>query len=50
MTSDKPTLDWDQFARLGAEIAQWGAGYHRSLNDRPVRAPLTPARHSASSA
>ncbi len=47
MTSDKPTLDWDQFARLGADIAQWGADYHRSLNDRPVRAPLTPGAVAA---
>ena len=35
-------MDWDEFQRLGAEIAAWGARYHRSLPDRPVRAPLVP--------
>jgi aromatic-L-amino-acid decarboxylase len=35
-------MDWDSFARWGARIAAWGAGYHRGLRDRRVRAPLTP--------
>jgi len=41
-TGDSPRQDWDQFARMGAEIAEWGARYHRLLADRPVRAPLEP--------
>ena len=35
-------MDWTSFARWGARIADWGAGYHRGLRDRPVRAPLVP--------
>jgi Glutamate decarboxylase and related PLP-dependent proteins len=45
--TDRPHLDWDEFTRLGAEIAEWGADYHRSLPDRPVRAPLTPGAVAA---
>ena len=40
-------LDWDQFARLGADLAEWGAAYHRSLPERPVRAPLVPGAIAA---
>ncbi|MCC5970051.1 MAG: aspartate aminotransferase family protein [Pararhodobacter sp.] len=35
-------MNWDSFAHWGAQIAEWGADYHRTLRDRPVRAPLTP--------
>ena len=43
MTADTPPrLDWDNFARMGAEIAEWGATYHKGLGERPVRAPLEP--------
>jgi aromatic-L-amino-acid decarboxylase len=35
-------MDWTDFARWGARIADWGAGYHRGLRDRRVRAPLVP--------
>lgn len=43
MTDDTPQRqDWDNFARMGAQIAEWGAQYHRSLAERPVRAPLEP--------
>lgn len=38
----KPEMNWDSFARWGEQIARWGADYHRTLRDRPVRAPLTP--------
>lgn len=38
----KPGMDWDAFAHWGKQIADWGADYHRTLRDRPVRAPLTP--------
>ena len=44
MTTETPRLDWDQFARLGADIAAWGAEYHRTLSSRPVRAPLVPGQ------
>ncbi|KPQ08331.1 MAG: aromatic-L-amino-acid decarboxylase Ddc [Rhodobacteraceae bacterium HLUCCA12] len=37
-----PGMDWDEFARWGRRIADWGAEYHRTLRERPVRAPLTP--------
>lgn len=47
MDHDKPRLDWDEFARLGGRIAEWGAGYHRGLADRPVRAPLVPGAVAA---
>jgi aromatic-L-amino-acid decarboxylase len=43
MPTDTPPLqDWDDFSRLGAEIARWGARYHQTLGTRPVRAPLEP--------
>lgn len=35
-------MDWTDFARWGRRIADWGADYHRSLRERPVRAPLVP--------
>lgn len=41
-TETPPRQDWDTFAKLGAEIAEWGANYHRTLGERPVRAPLVP--------
>jgi len=31
-------MDWDDFAAWGKHIAQWGADYHKTLGDRPVRA------------
>lgn len=37
---DQP--DWPGFARHAARVADWGARYHQTLSDRPVRAPLTP--------
>ena len=32
---------------LGAELAEWGAAYHRDLPQRPVRAPLVPGAISS---
>lgn len=43
----KPQLDWEEFARLGAELSRWGARYHESLDARPVRAPLSPGAVAA---
>ncbi|MEX0954421.1 MAG: pyridoxal-dependent decarboxylase [Rhizobiaceae bacterium] len=35
-------MDWNEFARWGGKIAEWGADYHRTLRDRPVRASTRP--------
>lgn len=35
-------MDWKSFARHGREIADWGADYHETLRDRPVRAQTRP--------
>ncbi|TNF19227.1 MAG: aspartate aminotransferase family protein [Rhodobacteraceae bacterium] len=35
-------MDWKTFARHGRKIADWGAGYHETLRDRPVRARTKP--------
>jgi aromatic-L-amino-acid decarboxylase len=40
-------MNWTDFARWGARIADWGAGYHRSLRDRPVRARTRPGEIAA---
>ncbi|WP_420860583.1 pyridoxal phosphate-dependent decarboxylase family protein [Algirhabdus cladophorae] len=31
-------MEWDEFAHWGKHIAQWGADYHKTLRDLPVRA------------
>jgi len=31
-------MDWDEFEGWSKHIAEWGAAYHTSLRDRPVRA------------
>ncbi|PUB11815.1 pyridoxal phosphate-dependent decarboxylase family protein [Yoonia sediminilitoris] len=31
-------MDWDGFAHWSKHISDWGANYHKSLRDRPVRA------------
>lgn len=31
-------MDWDEFAHWGKYISDWGAQYHKTLRDRPVRA------------
>jgi aromatic-L-amino-acid decarboxylase len=40
-------MDWEAFARHGAEIARWGAAYRRDLRARPVRAQVAPGASSA---
>ncbi|MGY3438682.1 MULTISPECIES: pyridoxal phosphate-dependent decarboxylase family protein [unclassified Marinovum] len=35
-------MDWNTFARHGRDIADWGATYHQTLRDRPVRARTKP--------
>ncbi|MDF3413036.1 aspartate aminotransferase family protein [Sulfitobacter sp. M57] len=31
-------MDWDEFTHWGKHISDWGAQYHKTLRDRPVRA------------
>ncbi|MEM9344695.1 MAG: pyridoxal-dependent decarboxylase [Pseudomonadota bacterium] len=40
-------MDWDEFARWGAKLAEWSAGYHKTLGDRPVRAQTRPGEVAA---
>jgi aromatic-L-amino-acid/L-tryptophan decarboxylase len=35
-------MDWDEFATWGRRISDWGADYHKTLRDRPVRAQTRP--------
>ena len=41
-------MDWDDYEEWGQKIAQWGAVYHKSLRDRPVRSQVTPGQVSQS--
>ena len=34
-------MNWDEYAHWGKHISQWGADYHKTLRDRPVRAQTT---------
>ncbi|WP_370312559.1 aspartate aminotransferase family protein [Sagittula sp.] len=40
-------MDWDEFARWGAEAAAFGADYHKTLRDRPVRPDVRPGEAAA---
>ncbi|MFN3952828.1 MAG: pyridoxal phosphate-dependent decarboxylase family protein [Pararhodobacter sp.] len=40
-------MNWDEFPQWAAQIAQWGADYHRTLAERPVRARLIPGQTRA---
>ena len=35
-------MNWDEYARWGKEISDWGSDYHKTLRDRPVRAQVAP--------
>tara|TARA_R110002094_G_scaffold117733_1_gene113346 strand:+ start:4304 stop:5701 length:1398 start_codon:yes stop_codon:yes gene_type:complete len=35
-------MKWDEFAQWGKHISEWGAAYHTTLRDRPVRAQTAP--------
>ncbi|PYG28806.1 pyridoxal phosphate-dependent decarboxylase family protein [Pelagimonas varians] len=35
-------MNWDEFADWSKHIADWGAHYHKTLGDRPVRAQTKP--------
>ncbi|SMP34642.1 pyridoxal phosphate-dependent decarboxylase family protein [Shimia sagamensis] len=40
-------MNWDDFANWSKHIADWGAQYHKTLRDRPVRAQTKPGEISA---
>ncbi|WP_294221697.1 pyridoxal-dependent decarboxylase [uncultured Shimia sp.] len=40
-------MNWDDFANWSKHIADWGAQYHKTLRDRPVRAQTQPGEISA---
>ena len=40
-------MDWDEFAGWSKKIADWGAEYHKTLRDRPVRAQTKPGEIAA---
>ena len=40
-------MNWDDFPRYGARIADWAADYHRTIRDRPVRAQTAPGAIAA---
>lgn len=40
-------MNWDDFSDWSKRIADWGASYHKSLRDRPVRAQTKPGEIAA---
>jgi len=40
-------MDWDEFAEWSGKIGTWGAQYHKSMRDRPVRAQTRPGEIAA---
>ena len=40
-------MNWDDYAEWSARIGSWGAAYHKSLRDRPVRAQTSPGEIAA---
>ncbi len=40
-------MDWDTFEDWGKRAATWGADYHRTKRDRPVRAQVKPGTTAA---
>lgn len=40
-------MNWDEFAGWSKQIAEWGAEYHTTLRDRPVRAKTKPGEIAA---
>jgi aromatic-L-amino-acid decarboxylase len=41
-TRQEDRMNWDEFEDWGKRIAQWGARYHETLRDRPVRPNVAP--------
>ncbi|MGR3503479.1 pyridoxal phosphate-dependent decarboxylase family protein [Pseudaestuariivita sp.] len=40
-------MNWDDFARWGRRFADWGADFHKTIGDRPVRAQTKPGEIAA---
>lgn len=40
-------MNWDTFAHWGKQISDWGANYHKTLRERPVRSQVQPGDISA---
>ncbi len=40
-------MDWDEYSEWGKHIAAWGAEYHKTLRERPVRAATKPGEIAA---
>ena len=40
-------MNWDEYADWGKHIADWGAQYHKTLRDRPVRPATKPGEIAA---
>lgn len=40
-------MNWDEYADWGKHIADWGAKYHKTLRDRPVRPNIKPGEIAA---
>ena len=40
-------MNWDEFAEWSHQIADWGAEYHKTVRDRPVRAQTKPGEVAA---
>jgi aromatic-L-amino-acid decarboxylase len=40
-------MNWDEFAIWGEKFAHWGAEYHKTIRERPVRAQVSPGETSA---
>ncbi|MEP0990975.1 MAG: pyridoxal-dependent decarboxylase [Tateyamaria sp.] len=40
-------MSWDEFAKHAKDTADWGANYHKTLRERPVRAQTAPGEIAA---
>ena len=40
-------MDWDEYASWAAKIGRWGADYHKTIRDKPVRAQTKPGEIAA---
>ena len=40
-------MNWDDYAKWAADIAEWGRDYHKSIRNLPVRAQTKPGEIAA---
>lgn len=40
-------MNWDEFAKWGSKVSQWGKDYHENIRDLPVRAQTKPGEIAA---